>query len=195
MGSPNKIGVHVMKLLSLKMSAVALLAPLLAGLGLMIGCVSSAEHDSRPRSARYPGHYPGHQPEYQPSPPPAPEPPRASYPAHPLEPYPGGWVLLGTTVANYEADHDTILIRGRFDNFRQLRFKVTGAPLNLHRLIVTYDNGQPEELRVSQKIKRGAESRVINLHGPRSGLRRIDFYYDTRGFSGQRAEVTVFARR
>jgi hypothetical protein len=72
---------------------------------------------------------------------------------------------------------------------------VTEAPLNLHRLIVTYDNGEPEEIPVREKLKRGAESRVINLHGPRSGLRRIDFYYDTRGYSGERAEVTVFARR
>ena len=169
---------------------------MVAGLGLVMGCVSHAEPEGRPRAVHHPGPYAGLPPEYQSKPYPTHEPmhPSPSGPP-PGPPLPDGWMVLGTTVANYEADHDTILIRGRFDNFRQLQFKVTGAPLNLHRLIVTYDNGEPEEIRTSHKIKRGAVSRVIDLHGPRSGLRRIDFYYDTRGFSGQRAEVTVFARR
>jgi hypothetical protein len=192
----------IMKLALVKSSVVALLAPLLAGSFFLMGCVSSGEPDRR-RAVYRPQHPPPPPPDYHPDryPPPAP-----SYPNHPPPgtvhhpepghpPPPDGWVVLGTTVANYEADHDTILIRGRYDNFRQLRFQVTGAPLNLHRLVVTYDNGEPEHIRTSQKIKRGAVSRVIHLHGPRSGLRRIDFFYDTRGFSGQRAEVTVFARR
>lgn len=169
---------------------------MVAGLGLVMGCVSQSEPDGRPRAVYHPEPYPRHQPEYQPNPYPTYEPAHSS-PSGPSpgQPPPGDWVVLGTTVANYEIDHDTIPIRGRFDHFRQLQFKVTGAPLNMHRLIVTYDNGEPEEIRTAQKIKRGALSRVINLHSPRSGLRRIDFYYDTRGSSGQRAEVTVFARR
>ena len=108
----------------------------------------------------------------------------------------GEWTLIGTTVANYSADHDSIVVKGRHDNFRKIMFRVEEAPLNLHRLLVTYDNGEPDEIRVRQKIKAGRESREIDLRGEGTrSIRRIDFWYDTRGQSHGRAEVTVFGRK
>jgi|SoiMethySBSTD1v2_1073268.scaffolds.fasta_scaffold168185_2 hypothetical protein len=38
------------------------------------------------------------------------------------------------------------------------RSPIFEAPLNMHRLVVTYDNGEPDEIRVQQKIKKGGES-------------------------------------
>jgi hypothetical protein len=108
---------------------------------------------------------------------------------------PDTWTLIGTTVANYTADHDSIIVKGRFDDFRQIMFKVTEAPLNMHHLVVTYDNGEPEEIRVRQKIPKGGQSRAIDLRGGTRSIRKIDFWYDTRGDKKERAEVTVFGKR
>jgi len=108
----------------------------------------------------------------------------------------GAWTLIGTTVANYSVDHDSILVKGRHDNFRKIMFRVDEAPLNMHRLLVTYDNGEPDEIPVLQKIKKGGESREIDLRGAGTrSIRRIDFWYDTRGQSHDRAEVTVFGKK
>lgn len=108
---------------------------------------------------------------------------------------PGEWTLIGTTVANYSADHDSIIVRGPFDNFSKIMFKVTEAPLNMHRLLVTYDNGEPEEIAVRQKIPKGGKSRAIDLRGGIRSIKRIDFWYDTRGSTHERAEVTVFGKK
>ena len=109
---------------------------------------------------------------------------------------PGSWTLIGTTEANFSADHDSIIVRGPFDNFSKIMFKVTDAPLTMHRLVVTYENGEPDEIPVRQKIKKGGESREIDLKGVgRRGIRRIDFWYETRGGRGERAEVTVFGKK
>jgi len=109
---------------------------------------------------------------------------------------PGTWTLIGTTVANFSADHDTIIVRGPFDDFSKILFKVTEAALNLHHLVVTYDNGESHEIRVRQKIPKGDKSRVIDLpNGGIRSIRRIDFWYDTRDSSGTRAEVTVYGKR
>jgi len=109
---------------------------------------------------------------------------------------PGTWTLIGSTVADYSVDHDSIIVKGRHDNFRRILFKVTEAPLNMHRLVVTYDNGEPDEIRVPQKIKKGGESGEIDLRGAGTrSIRRIDFWYDTRGASHDRAEVTVFGKK
>ena len=53
----------------------------------------------------------------------------------------GTWRILGTTQAKHSADHDAIIIAGPFDYFRKLKFKVTDAPLNMIRMVVTYDDG------------------------------------------------------
>jgi hypothetical protein len=113
--------------------------------------------------------------------------------AHPRAAAPGQWRVIGTTHANHTIDHDGIVVAGPFDNFRRIKFKVTDAALNLYRLQVTYDNGAPDKIEVRQNIPRGGESRVIDLRGAgKRSIRRIDFWYDTKGLMNGRADVTVF---
>jgi hypothetical protein len=104
----------------------------------------------------------------------------------------GSWRVIGTTEAGFSADHDTIVVRGPFDDFRRIKFKVTNAPLNLERLVVTYENGVPDKIDVRHNIPQGGESRQIDLPGAgKRRIRRIDFWYDTKGVLKGRAHVTV----
>jgi hypothetical protein len=109
---------------------------------------------------------------------------------------PGSWRLIGTVEANFSADHDTLVVRGPFDDFRRIKFKVTNAGLNLHRLVVVYENGQPDQIDVRANIPKGGESRQIDLKGAgKRRIRRIDFWYDTKGFLNGKAHVTVFGMK
>jgi hypothetical protein len=108
----------------------------------------------------------------------------------------GSWRLIGQTHADHGADHDTIVVKGPFDNFRRIKFKVTDAPLNMQHMVVTYDNGQPDKIDIRQNIPQGGESRVIDLRGVgKRSIRRIDFWYDTKGFLKGKADVTVFGMK
>lgn len=108
----------------------------------------------------------------------------------------GQWQLIGQTHASHSADHDTIVVQGPFDNFRRIKFKVTDAPLNLQRMVVTYDNGAPDKIDVRQNIAKGGESRVIDLKGAgKRSVRRIDFWYDSKGLLNGRADVTLFGMK
>jgi hypothetical protein len=108
----------------------------------------------------------------------------------------GSWRLIGRVEASHSADHDTIIVRGPYDNFRKVKFKVTDAPLNLKRLVVTYYNGTPDKLEVRENIKKGGESRVIDLRGAgQRSLRRVDFWYDTAGVFQGKADVTFFGQK
>ncbi len=108
----------------------------------------------------------------------------------------GSWRLIGTVQANFKADHDTIVVRGPNDDFRKLKFKVTDAPLKLRRVVVTYDNGEPDKLEVRENIKKGGESRAIDLKGAgKRSLRRIDFWFETKGILQGKADVTVFGMK
>ena len=109
---------------------------------------------------------------------------------------PGQWRLIGQTHADHGADHDSIVVKGPFDNFRKIKFKVTDAPLNMQHMVVTYDNGQPDKIDIRQNIPQGGESRAIDLRGiGKRSVRRIDFWYDTKGFLKGKADVTVFGMK
>jgi len=108
----------------------------------------------------------------------------------------GTWRLIGTTHADRGADHDGIIVKGPFDNFRKVKFKVTDAPLNMQHMVITYDNGQPDKIDVRQNIPQGGESRAIDLKGiGKRSIRRIDFWYDTKGLLKGKANVTVFGMK
>lgn len=108
----------------------------------------------------------------------------------------GSWRLLGSVQANHTADHDVIVVAGPYDYFRKLKFKVTDAPLNITRMVVTYDGGGlPEKIETRFEIPQGGESRVIDLKGGRRKIKTIEFWYDTKGFLKGKADVTVFGMK
>lgn len=108
---------------------------------------------------------------------------------------PGTWAVLGRVTASHKADHDRIRVVGRGDDFRRLKFLVKDAPLNIHRIVVTYDRGGAEALDVRQTIRKGGESRAIDLRGGKRSIHTIEFWYDTKGWGQGRADVTILGLR
>jgi hypothetical protein len=108
----------------------------------------------------------------------------------------GSWKVIGATHASHAADHDGLIVKGPFDDFRAVKFKVTDALLNMMQMVVTYENGQPDRIEVRENIPKGGESRVIDLKGRGTRrIRRVDFWYDTKGLLNGKADVTVFGKK
>jgi hypothetical protein len=108
----------------------------------------------------------------------------------------GSWRLLGVTQANHTIDHDIISVAGPYDYFRKLKFKVTDAPLTMHRMVVRYDDGGlPEQIDVRYNIPQGGESRLIDLRGGKRKLKSVEFWYDTKGLGRGKADVTLFGMK
>jgi hypothetical protein len=104
----------------------------------------------------------------------------------------GSWRVLGTVQANHNADHDVIYVKGPYDFFRRIKFKVTDAPLNMMRMVVRYDDGGlPENIETRMDIPKGGESRIIDLKGGKRKLKSIEFWYDTKGIFNGKADVTL----
>ena len=108
----------------------------------------------------------------------------------------GNWHLLGSVSAGHSGDHDAIHVNGTHDYYRKLKFKVTNSPLNMHRMVVTYDDkAAPENIDVRNEIPKGGESRVIDLRGGKRKLRSVEFWFDTKGILNGKAEVTLFGMK
>jgi hypothetical protein len=60
--------------------------------------------------------------------------------------------------------------------FRKRKPQVSDAPLDMHRVVVTYDGGAPEALNVREDIPKDGERRDTDLHGGKRGIRTLDFW-------------------
>lgn len=115
---------------------------------------------------------------------------------HPSCGPPGTWCDLGKVTAGRDRDHDAIEIKGSNDEFRALKFKVKDSPINILRMVVTYDNGAHEEINTRNEIAKGGESRNIDLRGSgKRSLKKVEFWYDSAGLLNGKAEVKLFGLR
>jgi hypothetical protein len=108
----------------------------------------------------------------------------------------GTWCDLGRTQVDHGKDHDKIVIKGSSDEFRALKLRIKDSPLNIERMVVTYDNGAREEINTRNEIAKGGESRKIDLRGSgKRSRKQVEFWYDTKGILNGKAEVKLFGLR
>lgn len=105
----------------------------------------------------------------------------------------GSWRVLGTTSAKSSGDHDAIYIKGPYDFFRRIKFKVTDSNIEMQYILVRYDDGgAPERVETRENIPQGGESRIIDLKGGKRKLKSVEFWYRDKGFLNGKADVTLF---
>jgi hypothetical protein len=105
------------------------------------------------------------------------------------------WRELGSVKAGHNGDHDVINIDGPHDTFRKLKFRVDNSALNMKKMVVTYDDGAPENIDVRNNIPKGGESREIDLKGGKRNLRSVQFWFDTKGVLNGKAVVTLYGSK
>ena len=107
----------------------------------------------------------------------------------------GTWQSLATLHAGRMGEHDVLDIAGPHSHFKQLKLKVTDAPLNIKKIVVNYDNGESETFGNRYEISKNGESNVIELKSGDYKLKSIDMWYDTKGLLKGKAHVTVMGMK
>jgi hypothetical protein len=108
-------------------------------------------------------------------------------------PGPAAWTTLGTRNVSLIADHDTIKVGGGMGKFRSIRFHVTGRPIHLYDIRVTFGNGQTQQYTFNSHIAAGAYSGKLDLAGDARVISRIDLVY-RKEFGGGQAYMTVYGQ-
>ena len=104
------------------------------------------------------------------------------------------WRFIADKNVHFGVDRDVIHVTGN-DNYRQLKLKITNAPLKMLDMKVHFDNGDVFDVSLRSQIRQGGESRVIDLPGGSRSIRRIEFWYSTAGVLKGTARVAVWGRR
>ncbi len=105
------------------------------------------------------------------------------------------WRELGSVKAGHHADHDRIEINGPHDTFRKIKIKVEGSDMKLRKMVVVYEDGAPENIQIRDDIKKGGESRPIDLKGGKRKLKSVEFWFEAKGFLSGKAEVYLFGSK
>lgn len=104
------------------------------------------------------------------------------------------WVLIGEKKVSFLVDRDVIHVTGN-DNYSQLKVKVKDGPVHIIDMDVHFENGDKLDVALKQRIPKGGESRVIDLPGGSRNVRKIEFWYETKGFRKGRGTVQVWGKR
>ena len=92
----------------------------------------------------------------------------------------------------FGVDHGVIVTGNSNDDFRKLKLSITDGPLKMYDMKVYFDNGDVQDISIRFHIPQGGESRVIDLDGGLRHIKRIEFWYETKGFRKGRARVAVW---
>ena len=106
----------------------------------------------------------------------------------------GRWELLGTAHVDGNVDHDNIAVGIRDGRFRALQLRVARGAIEFERVVIHYGDGEPEEIRVRQRIRDGGVTRAIDLRGSERVIRSVELWY-ARGGERRRPEVQLYGRR
>ena len=104
------------------------------------------------------------------------------------------WKFIGEKRVSFLIDRDVIHVTGN-DNYRQIKLKVTDGPVHILDMDVYFENGDKFDVSVRSRIPKGGESRVIDLPGGSRSIKKIEFWYETKGFLKGRGRVAVWGRR
>ncbi|MFN8253277.1 MAG: hypothetical protein U0V75_15525 [Ferruginibacter sp.] len=105
-----------------------------------------------------------------------------------------GWRFIGDKIAAYGTDRDVLFVTGN-DIYRQIKIKVTGAPLHIIDMDVYFENGDKQNVELKNHFRQGQESRVIDFPGGERRIKKIEFLYSTMGFVKGKARVAVWGKR
>lgn len=106
----------------------------------------------------------------------------------------GNWFFLEDKKVGFGVDHDVIHFGNWKDDVRQIKLKITDGPLKMYDMKIHFDNDEVQDVSLRARFAQGSESRVIDLNGGLRHLKKIEFWYETKGYLRGRSRVAVWGR-
>lgn len=106
----------------------------------------------------------------------------------------GGWELLGRKDVSLLVDHDTLDVGRSQGRFRELKFVVEGAPVEMYDVRIVFGDGSDFRPQTRLNFAPNSVSRSIDLPGRSRVIRKIDFVYRKTSGLFRQATVSVYGR-
>jgi hypothetical protein len=97
-------------------------------------------------------------------------------------------------VVDYSLDYDVIPVTYKKGTFTTLKIKVKDGNINMHRCMITFENGDKQEIEIKHQFTAGSD-KTIDLKGNNRIIEKVAFWYDTKNKSSQKAIVEVWGKK
>jgi hypothetical protein len=104
------------------------------------------------------------------------------------------WQKLGSRQVSYRAERDVIVVSGAEGLFKAIRLDVDDGTLEMYNIRVVFGDGQVFSPDTRLIFREGSRSRTIDLPGNVRLIRRVEFFYRSRGRKGI-ANIDLFGLR
>jgi hypothetical protein len=104
-----------------------------------------------------------------------------------------GWRKLGDENVNFDVDHDTIDIEDD-KRIKELRVRVTESPVKFRKIVITYKDGQKQDVDFIEDLAMGRDSRTIAIEGDGRVIDSVEFWYETGTMAGKKANIALYGR-
>jgi hypothetical protein len=82
------------------------------------------------------------------------------------------WKILGEAKIS-RGQAEEIKVGGDEGAFKRIKLEVRGADVEFKNVTVVYESGDPEEVDVRDEVKRGSQTRPIDLKGGRRAIKKV----------------------
>jgi hypothetical protein len=104
------------------------------------------------------------------------------------------WALLGSRMINYALAHDEIMVTRAEGVFSAVQLRIKRSPINMHKMVVHYGNGEVDEIALRENFRAGGQSRVIDLPGNKRVIKKVVLWYDTKNPANDKGVVELWGR-
>ena len=104
------------------------------------------------------------------------------------------WSKLGERSISARSENDVLSVAGPPVPATAIKLKVSRGGLNLHRCVVRFADGDKLSIDMRNDIPPGRESRIIPLGDRARVIVAVEFWYDTRNYVADQAQLELWAR-
>ena len=105
------------------------------------------------------------------------------------------WKVLGDATVEKKAQSEEIKVGGEEGLVKRIKFEVRGADVEFKKVTVTYENGDPEQIDIRDKVRRGGKTRTIDLRGGNRVIKKVIVALKIDGDTDRDAKVILMGRR
>jgi hypothetical protein len=89
------------------------------------------------------------------------------------------WKVMGDAQIERKSGTTQITVGGEEGLAKRIKFEVRGMDMEFKKVTVTYENGDPEEIDVRDKVRRGGRTRAIDLKGGNRVIKKVLIAFKT----------------
>ena len=104
------------------------------------------------------------------------------------------WGKLGERSVEATDNGMTSVDASNSSSVKAIKIKVKKGGINLHRCEVWFKNGTKKSVDLRNDVPAGSESREIDLSDKNNSVSKVVFWYDTRNYGKQNAEVELWGK-